>query len=89
MNADNDNKPEADGPALAEQDWDAIATGELTPSSAPENGDLRYEDGSVRKSGELDGENDDNPEQESDEALPNDREERTLRRDPGRERNPV
>lgn len=85
MTADNDNTPQPAGPALAEQDWDAIESGELTPSVAPENGDLRYQDESRRKSGDLPGEDDDNAGQNSDDALPDDAEERAIKRDPGKE----
>jgi hypothetical protein len=80
MNAE-DKKP-TDAPALAEQDWDAVESGELEPTSAPQNGDLRYPD---RAPGEHPEEDDDNAEQESDEALPNDSEEAALRRDDGKE----
>ena len=80
MNADG--KKLSDAPALAEQDWDAIESGELEPTNAPGNGDLRYP---AHESGEHPEEDDDNPEQESDEALPNDEEEAALRRDPGKE----
>lgn len=81
MNAE-DKKP-TDAPALSEEDWDEVGTEEVTPTSSPQNADLRYDKG--HKSGEHPEEDDDNPEQESDEALPNDREERALKRDPGKE----
>lgn len=66
--------PDTEGPALSEQDWDAIADGRVAPESAPENGDLRYS-GEPLESLE---EDDDNPNQESDEALPDDDEERAI-----------
>lgn len=68
-----------DAPALEQQDWEGLEGTDLAPESAPENGDLRYED---EPSGELPGEDDDNPFQDSDEALPDDSEEQVLRRDP-------
>ena len=77
-----EDKKTSEAPAIAEQDWDAIEAGDLDPTNAPQNGDLRYEE---EKSGELPEEDDDNPYQDSDEALPNDREEAALRRDPGKE----
>jgi hypothetical protein len=80
MNAEK--KKLIDAPALAEQDWDAIESGELQPTDTPANGDLRYPD---HESGEHPEEDDDNPQQESDEALPNDREEAALKRDSGKE----
>lgn len=69
-----------DGPELAETDWDAIDTEALAPEVVPENGDLRYHDDIQ---GEQPEEDDDNPFQESDEALPDDEEERAIARDPG------
>jgi hypothetical protein len=60
-----------------------IGNPDLQPSDAPSNGDLRFEDD--EPSGELPGEDDDNEYQESDEALPDDEEERAIARNPGRE----
>ncbi len=80
MNAEH--KKLIDAPTIAQPDWDAIEAGDLTPESAPQNGDLRYPE---HESGELPEEDDDNPYQESDEALPDDREEAALKRDPGKE----
>lgn len=60
----------------------AIESGAITPDSIPENGDLRYD---VERSGEPPEENDDNPCQNSDEALPEDGEEAAITRDPSRE----
>lgn len=71
-----------DGPALEEQDWDAIRSGRIAPDSVPENGDLRYD---ADPSGALPEEDDDNPYQQSDEALPDEREEAAIRRNPGKE----
>lgn len=77
-----DESVREEGPALEEQDWEAIESGALAPDSIPENGDLRYD---VERSGETPGEDDDNPYQNSDEALPDDREEAALARDPSKE----
>ncbi len=64
------------------QDWDAIASGEIVPGSVPQNGDIRYRtDASDMPLGE----DDDNPYQNSDEALPDDDEETALARDQSRE----
>lgn len=71
------NNPPIDGPALEQQDWDDLA-GVDKPISRPDNGDLRYPAGGHRSSGRLPGENDDNPYQHSDEALPDDGEEEAL-----------
>lgn len=78
----NDDETGDEGPALEEQDWEAIESGALTPDSIPENGDLRYD---VERSGEAPEEDDDNPYQNSDEALPEDGEEAALARDPSKE----
>ena len=69
-------------PALEEQDWAAVESGALTPDSAPENGDLRYD---AERDGDLPEEDDDNAYQNSDEALPDDGEERAISRDASRE----
>lgn len=71
-----------EGPALEETDWEALEGGAMTPDSIPENGDLRYD---VERDGEPPEEDDDNPYQNSDEALPDDREEAALTRDPSKE----
>jgi hypothetical protein len=68
------------GPDLEEQDWDAIEAGELEPVSVPDNGDIRYGEKDDEKSGELPEEDDDNPYQESDAALPEDAEETAISR---------
>ncbi len=78
----NEDDARQEGPALEEQDWEAIESGALTPDSLPENGDLRYDSA---RDGELPGEDDDNPYQNSDEALPEDRDEAALARDPSKE----
>jgi hypothetical protein len=86
MSPTNKDKPEADpieGPTIEQEDWEAIEGGELVSESAPDNGDLRYEP--ENQSGEHPEEDDDNPYQESDEALPEEKEEKLLNRDPGKE----
>lgn len=80
--ASNERDDPTDAPALEEQDWEAVRQGRLVPGSAPENGDLRYD---VERSGDLPGEDDDNPFQESDEALPDDDDEAAIERNPGKE----
>ena len=67
-----------DRPGLAGQDWEAIESGAIEPEAVFDNGDIRYED---EPSGELPGEDDDNPYQESDEALPDADEEQAIERD--------
>ncbi|AEH87642.1 MULTISPECIES: hypothetical protein [Mesorhizobium] len=74
--------PEADGPTIEQQDWDAVKGGQILPDSVPENGDIRYE---TEKEGELPEEDDDNAYQDSDDALPDDDEEAAIRRDLNRE----
>lgn len=64
-----------DAPALEEQDWEANESGAIRPDSIPENGDLRYDEEHAAESLE---EEDDNVYQNSDEALPDDREEAAL-----------
>lgn len=64
------------GPAVTSADWDAVAGEETDADQAFENGDFRYEDGA-----ETPEEDDDNPFGKSDEALPDDREERAISRD--------
>ncbi|HTV71019.1 MAG TPA: hypothetical protein VMF90_21020 [Rhizobiaceae bacterium] len=70
-------------PGIAEQDWDALDSGALKPESMPDNGDIRYDED--EPTGELPEEDDDNPDQESDEALPDDREERAIAQNPTKE----
>ncbi|SFQ17517.1 hypothetical protein SAMN03159463_05864 [Mesorhizobium sp. NFR06] len=72
---------EAEAPAIEQQDWDSFEGNKVLPDSVvTENGpDLRETEGTLPE------EDDDNPDQESDEALPNDDEERVLSRDPSQE----
>ena len=88
MSANEDKKPpeaEAEGPALEQQDWTDLE-GATDSVSTPQNGDLRYARSEGLRSGDLPGEDDDNPYQDSDEALPTDGEEGALRRDPSKEK---
>jgi hypothetical protein len=66
-----------DLPALEKQDWEAVESGSVEPMSTPENGDFRFDE----PTGELSDEDDDNAYQNSDEALPDDGEERAIRRE--------
>jgi len=78
----DDVKLETDGgPALEQEDWDELEEG-VRPTSIHENGDVRFEE---EPDGELPSEDDDNPYQESDAALPDREEERVLQRDPSKE----
>ncbi|TPK71089.1 hypothetical protein FJ930_15805 [Mesorhizobium sp. B2-4-15] len=79
---DDDDGPQADSPTIEQQDWDAVKGGQILPDSVPENGDMRY---GTEKEGDLPEEDDDNPYQESDEALPDDEEEAAIARRPGLE----
>lgn len=69
-----------DGPTIETQDWQDIEGAK--PESVSENGDIRYD---VEKEGEVPEEDDDNAYQNSDEALPDDAEERVISRDPSKE----
>jgi hypothetical protein len=68
-------RPSDDAPELAQADWDEIAAG-VVPARSDQEGPMAED-----PSGELPGEDDDNPYQESDEALPDDREEGAIGRD--------
>lgn len=70
-----------EGPELEQTDWDALEGGTLTPDSIPENGDFRYD---VETHESLE-EEDDDPYQNSDEALPDDQEEAAIDRSSDRE----
>ncbi|ESY73721.1 hypothetical protein X743_08775 [Mesorhizobium sp. LNHC252B00] len=69
------------GPALEKQDWDAIRGSEVLPDGVPPDGDSRN---ATEKSGELPDEEDDNAYQNSDEALPDDEEERLISQNPSK-----
>lgn len=79
---DEEEDARSEAPTLQQQDWDAIISGAIEPDSVPENGDLRYD---PEKAGDAPDEDDDNAYQHSDEALPDDREEAAIRRNPDRE----
>lgn len=70
------------GPQFEQQDWEAMESGTIAPDGVSENGDFRYDE---EPDGELPEEDDDNPYQESDEALPEDKEERVISRAPSKE----
>lgn len=77
----NDNTlPEEDRNQLGmrQPDWDALAAGDAAASFSQMNGQKSQDPAT-------EDEEDDNPFQESDEALPDDREERALDRDPSKE----
>ena len=73
---------ETEAPTIEQQDWDALEGNEVLPDSvavesgAPDTGETE---------GTLPEEDDDNTYQNSDEALPEDDEERVLSRDPSKE----
>jgi len=68
-------------PGLQQADWDEIQSGIVTREDLPI--DEMGEEGPLE--GDLPEEDDDNPYMESDEALPDDLEERAIRRNPSRE----
>lgn len=68
-------------PDLQQADWDEIQSGIVIREDLPI--DEMDEEGPLE--GELPEEDDDNPYMESDEALPDDLEERAIRRNPSRE----
>ncbi|HVW58051.1 MAG TPA: hypothetical protein VHC00_20445 [Rhizobiaceae bacterium] len=82
----DDRRPPEEAPEIAQQDWDEIEGAEIRPADAFQNGDLRYRRHEGRRQDHSSDEEDDNAYQESDEALPDDREEAALRRDPTREK---
>jgi hypothetical protein len=75
---------DTEAPTIEQQDWDAIKSSEIVPESVPADGDISYPPSTVERSGDLPEEDDDNPYQESDEALPDDAEEAALTRDPSK-----
>ena len=77
----NDDKI-TDQPGLAQADWEGVGSEEVEADAVYQNGEIRY----PQPTGELPGEDDDNPYMESDEALPTGKEERALDRDPSRDR---
>lgn len=78
----NENQDLADEvPGYQQADWDEIQSGITTREDIPI--EEVYEEGVL--DGELPGEDDDNPYMDSDEALPDDAEERAIRRNPSKE----
>lgn len=73
---------ETEAPSIEEQDWDALEGGKFQPDSVAVNGDPQD---AAEPGGDLPEEDDDNPFQDSDEALPDDEEERVLSKDPSKE----
>jgi len=69
-------------PEPEQPDWESALRSEITPESISDDGDLQLED---EPDGELPEEDDDNPYQDSDAALPDDLEERVISRNPGKE----
>ncbi|WP_027165487.1 hypothetical protein [Mesorhizobium sp. WSM3224] len=73
-------KDQAEAPTIEQQDWDGIEGTKVLPDS------VVVENGAADAAEvELPEENDDNAYQNSDEALPDDEEERVLSRDPSKE----
>jgi hypothetical protein len=83
---DDRTKEDTGAPTIEQQDWDAIKSGEIVPEGVRADGDISYPPSTIERSGDLPEEDDDNPYQESDEALPDDVEEAVLSRDPSKER---
>ncbi len=83
---DDQLKQSPDGPLVEQEDWDAVGGADIEPVITPGNGDLRYdEEHGVEGSGSMPGENDDNAYQASDEALPDDEDEASISRNPGKQ----
>ncbi|WP_214475134.1 hypothetical protein [Mesorhizobium sp. dw_380] len=81
LELDNDNAQD-EGPAIQRQDWDAVRGADILPEPVPEDGEFAYD---LEKEGDLPEEDDDNPYQDSDEALPEDEEEAAIARRTRRE----
>ncbi|TGP53974.1 hypothetical protein EN873_12525 [bacterium M00.F.Ca.ET.230.01.1.1] len=75
-------KEETEAPELEQQDWDSFEGSKVLPDSVTTEND-NPDPGETE--GVLPEEDDDNAYQESDEALPDDEEERALSRDPSKE----
>ena len=65
-----------EAPQREQLDWEQLKNAEFVSEIVPGNGDLRYEDD--EEATEPPEEDDDNPYQESDEALPDDAEEKAI-----------
>ncbi|MGX7877436.1 hypothetical protein ACVDG5_036755 [Mesorhizobium sp. ORM6] len=70
-------------PSSEQQNWDAVEGAKILPDSVAAERDT---DDAMERDGTLPEEDDDNAYQNSDEALPDDEEERVLSRDPSKER---
>jgi hypothetical protein len=75
-----DNIADDDGPAMRQQDWDATEGTEIEHDRSKAKKDSRYSE-AIRADHSPD-EEDDNACRESDKALPDDKEEAAIRRDP-------
>lgn len=73
---------EEEAPSIEQVDWDDVDGGELDADIPPEIAEL---EGEEEQSGDLPEEDDDNAYQNSDEALPDDLDERVISRDPSKE----
>ncbi|MDX8540550.1 hypothetical protein EN858_10860 [Mesorhizobium sp. M4B.F.Ca.ET.215.01.1.1] len=78
---------EVEAPTPRQQDWDAVKGASIVPDESLPEADVP-ESAGIEKEGELPEEDDDNPYQESDEALPDDAEEAAIKRDPARRGGP-
>ena len=78
---------EVEAPSPSQQDWDAIKGARILPDGALPQEEVPGTTG-IEKAGALPEEDDDNPYQESDEALPDGAEEAAVARDPARRSGP-
>ncbi|AZO47923.1 MAG: hypothetical protein EOS58_18375 [Mesorhizobium sp.] len=78
---------EVEVPSPSQQDWDAIKGARILPDGGLPQEEVPGTTG-IEKEGALPEEDDDNPYQESDEALPDDAEEAAIARDPARRGGP-
>jgi hypothetical protein len=85
-NKAGDRIEEQQGPALEQEDWDTLKGGEPAPTGIPNEADLRHDPINAPEPDDLPEEDDDNPYQESDEALPDEEEEAALARDPSKQK---
>lgn len=76
------DETETQAPVIEQQDWDAFEGNRVIPDSDIAEGGVPV---SQEVEGSLPEQDDDNAYQNSDEALPDDEEERALSRDPSRE----
>lgn len=78
----NDGPDDLDRLSTATPDWDALEGADFAKETVQLPADPTFDEIEGEQPGELPGEDDDNPYQESDEALPDDREEAAISRDP-------